>query len=249
MSDELVSLRMVLVAVAPSQKDLWRQGAAQASVPIEFEAGGAARAKAMVAHGGVDICVLDAALDEADKASVIKTARAKVPAPLVFVSAPHGSPRLANIDGTLAMPANADDARKQVETCIRVKMPTRVLIVDDSDTMRSIVRKILAASRFDLDIHEAEDGSAALDQLRSGKFGVVFLDFGMPGLNGTDILSGIKREHPNMAIVMMTTALDNAGPDSPRLSGALAFLRKPFFPADVDAVLERHFGLHETGAP
>ncbi len=159
-----------------------------------------------------------AQLADADKASVIKAARAKQPAPLIFVSAPRGSARPDNIDGALPIPVNADDARKLVEICIRAKMPTRVLIVDDSDTMRSIVRKILAASRFALDIHEAEDGSAALDQLRNGNFGMVFLDYNMPGLNGADILLGIKRESPNVAIVMMTSALDNG------TSGRAAFV-------------------------
>ena len=248
MSDDLVSLRMLLVAAGQSRQDLWRQGAALASIPIEFEAANAAAAKVLLAKGGVDICVLDAALGDADKASVIKAARAQQPGPLVFVSAPRGSTRPDNIDGALTKPANADDARKLVEICIRVKMPTQVLIVDDSDTMRSIVRKILAASRFELDIHEAKDGSAALEQLRKGKFGMVFLDYSMPGLNGADILLGIKREDPNVAIVMMTTALDKSASDSPRLSGTLAFLKKPFFPADVDAVLASYFGLHEVDA-
>jgi len=249
MSGDLVSLRLFLASANEPHHGLWREAATQASVPIEFEAADSAAAKAALRRGGVDICVLDGELDAADRASVVKAARAAKPAPMLFATAPRGSARPADVDGVVTKPADAIDARRALETCIRAKMPTPVLVVDDSDTMRGIVRKILAASRFDLDIHEAEDGSAALDQLRSGKFGVVFLDFGMPGLNGTDILSGIKREHPNMAIVMMTTALDNAGPDSPRLSGALAFLRKPFFPADVDAALERYFGLHETGAP
>jgi DNA-binding NtrC family response regulator len=246
MSDDLVSLRMLLVAAAPSRQDQWRQGAALASVPIEFEAANAAAAKALLAKGGVDICVLDAALDDADKASVIKAARAREPAPLVFLSAPRGSARPANIDGALPIPANAGDAYKLVEICVRVKMPTRVLIVDDSDTLRGIVRKILAASRFELDVHEAEDGSAALEQLRNGNFGMVFLDYNMPGLNGADILSGIKRESPNVAIVMMTSERVNAAAGRPHLSGTLGFLNKPFYPNDVDAVLERYFGLNET---
>jgi len=244
MSDDLVSLRLLLVAAALPHHDLWREGAAQASVPIDFEAADAAAAKAALSKGGVDICVLDAELDDADRASVIKAARAKQPAPLVFMSAPRGSARPANIDGALTKPANPNDARKAVEICIRAKMPTQVLIVDDSDTMRGIVRKILAASRFELDIHEASDSTAALDRLRNGKFGMVFLDYSMPGLNGADILLGIKRESPNVAIVMMTSALNRGASGRPHLSGALASLKKPFYPADVDAVLERYFGLH-----
>jgi DNA-binding NtrC family response regulator len=179
---------------------------------------------------------------------VIKAARAKQPAPLVFVSAQRGSAQPDNIDGTLPIPANFGDACKLVETCIRAKMPTRVLIVDDSDTMRSIVRKILAASRFALDIHEAEDGSAALEHLRNGNIGMVFLDYDMPGLNGADILLGIKRESPNAALVMMTSAPAVATSGRARSSGALAFLKKPFYLADVDAVLRRYYGLHETDA-
>ena len=116
----------------------------------------------------------------------------------------------------LTKPTNVDDARKLAEICVRAKIPTRVLIVDDSGTMRSIVRKILSASRFALDIHEAAEGIAALNQLRGGNFGIVFLDYNMPGLNGIETLSEIKRESPNVAVVMMTSTVDNAIADRAR---------------------------------
>lgn len=244
MSGDLVSLRMILVGAAPPREDLWREGASQATVPIDFEVGTAAAAKAALSGGGVDICVLDAALDDIGKASVIKAARAKRPGPLIFVSASRGSARPEKTDGVLPVPANPVDAQKLVEICIRAKMPTRVLIVDESEALRGIVRKILRASRFDLDIQEASDSTAALNQLRNGGFGMVFLDYNMPGLNGADILLGIKRENPDVAIVMMTSASQKAASGRRRrLSGALGFLKKPFYPADVDAVLERYFGL------
>ena len=247
MSGDLVSLRMLLVGAAPAYEDLWRDGAAQASVPIQFEAGTARAAKIALSRGGVDFCVLDAGLDNADKASVIKAARAKRPPPLVFASAPRGSARPDETDGVLAVPANAGDARKLVEICIRAKMPTQVLVAADADSLRGVVRKILAASRFDLDIHEAEDSTDALDRLRKGTFGLVFLDYNMPGLNGADILQGIKRLRPNVAIVIMSSVLVGGAAGRPHLSNALAFLKKPFYPADVDAVLERYFGLREPG--
>ena len=235
---------MLVVGAAQSDQELWRQATAMASVPIDFATHAPASAASALAKDGADICVLDAALPDADKAAVIKAARATKPAPLVFVSAPRGSARLDGIDGTLSKPATVDEARKLVEICIRAKMPTRVLIVDDSGTMRSIVRKILSASRFELDIHEAAEGIAALEQLRNGKFGMVFLDYNMPGLNGFETLSEIKRESPNVAVVMMTSTVDNAIADRAHASGALAFLKKPFYPADIDAVLERYYGLH-----
>ena len=130
---------------------------------------------------------------------------------------------------------------------MRAKFPTRVLIVDDSGTMRSIVRKILSASRFALDMQEAAEGFGALEQLRSGKFGLVFLDYNMPGFNGLETLSEIKRESPTVAGVMMTSTLDNAIADRAHAAGALAFLKKPFYPADIDRLLERYYGLHTAG--
>lgn len=244
MSGDLVSLRMLLVAVVPSQRELWQKGATMASVPIEFTAENAAAAVAALKNGEVDICIVDAALSDADKTAVMEAARAAQPAPLLFASIARGAPRPDNIDGALARPANADDARKLAELCVRGKIPTRVLIVDDSNTTRGIVRKILSASRFALDLHEASEGIAALEKLGTGHYGLVFLDYNMPGFNGIETLSEIKRLAPDVSVVMMTSTVDNIVVDRAQASGALAFLRKPFYPADIDTVLERYFGLH-----
>lgn len=243
MGGDLVSLRMLVVAATRPEQELWRQGAGMASVPIDFEAQDAASATGTLANGGTEICVVDGALPDAFKTAVVAAARAAKPAPLVFVTAVRGSPRLDGANGMLAKPATAEDARKLIDICIRTKIPTRVLIVDDSGTMRSIVRKILSGSRFALDMHEVAEGFAALEQLRSGKFGMVFLDYNMPGLNGFETLLEIKRESPNVAVVMMTSTLDDAIAARAHAAGALAFLKKPFYPADIDAVLERYYGL------
>jgi len=247
MSDDLYSLSMMVIAGSRPDQELWRQAAAMASVPIEFANHDPASGAAALAKTGADICVLDGGLPDAAKAAVIKAARAARPAPLLFVSTARGGVRYDGVDGVLTKPANVDQARRQAEICIRAKMPTRVLVVDDSGTMRSIVRKILTASRFALDIHETTEGIEALNQLRTENFGMVFLDYNMPGLNGIETLLEIKRENPNVAVVMMTSTLDNAVADRARASGALAFLKKPFYPADIDAMLARHYGLQAPG--
>jgi CheY-like chemotaxis protein len=244
MSGDLVSLRMLLVAAAASQQNLWQKGAAMASVPIDFAAEDATAAKATLKRGGIDICVVDAALSDTDKAGVIAIARDARPTPLLFASVARGAPRPDNVDATLARPAKAEDACKLVELCVRGKIPTGVLVVDDSSTMRSIVRKILSVSRFALDVHEASEGIAALEQLGTGKFGLVFLDYNMPGFNGIETLSEIKRVAPDVSVVMMTSTINDAIANRAQAAGALAFLKKPFYPADIDAVLVRHFGLH-----
>ena len=107
-----------------------------------------------------------------------------------------------------------------------------------------IVRKILAGCRYAMEIAEAEEGIAALQMMREGRFDVVFLDYNMPGLNGFETLKEIKREHPHTAVVMISSQVDLVMAERAQGAGAAAFLKKPFYPADIDSVLERHYGLH-----
>lgn len=244
MSGDLVSLRMLVVGAPSSELGLWRKAATVASVPIDFESIDAKAAAAVLANGGTDICILDAGVGDDQRTAAVQAARAAQPAPLIVVSAPKGLDRIEGVDGMLVKPANIDDARNLTEICIRARIPTRVLVVDDSGTMRSIVRKILSASRYALEVHEASEGIAALNQLRGENFGLVFLDYNMPGLNGFETLSEIKRENPNVAVVMMTSTIDNAIADRAHAAGALAFLKKPFYPADIDMMLQRYYGLY-----
>ena len=141
------------------------------------------------------------------------------------------------MDAIAVKPAKLPDAKALIESCMRLKLPSRVLVVDDSTTMRSIVRKILNGCRFPLEISEANDGIEALKQIGSGKVDFVFLDYNMPGLNGIEMLSQLKRQHPRMEVVMMTSEDDEALAARARAAGATAFLRKPFYPSDIDAIL------------
>jgi CheY-like chemotaxis protein len=246
MAGESASLRILLIAAALPDHQLWRQAAAKASVPIELEILEVAPAATLLARVRVDICLLDADLSDAQKAILIKAAHAALSKPLVFIIGPKDSTRPEHVDGILAKPGNHDEAFKNVQLCIRAKIPTRVLIVDDSGTMRSIVRKILQASHFAFEIREAAEGQTALELLGHHKFGIVFVDYNMPGLNGFETLAEIKRLNPAVAVVMISSTLDTAVGDRARAAGALAFLKKPFFPADIDATLERYYGLSST---
>jgi DNA-binding response OmpR family regulator len=247
MNTEIVSIRLLLVAPLAPLRALLRQGAGMASVPAEvMEAESAAAAEPFFACG-IDLVLLDSALPAADKGSICKTARAAGSRPLV-IALGNEDPTTA-IDGSVGKPATAEEATKAVEGCIRARLPTRALIVDDSSTMRGIVRKILAASKFPLEVADTENGVKALQLLRGGRFDMVFLDCNMPGLDGFEILSDVQRLPSPVAVVMMTST------DNPALAahagavGAAGFLKKPFYPADVDAVLYRLCGIDAPPRP
>ena len=213
-----------------------------------LEADSANAATGVIAGGDIDIAILDPTIPPPELAAIVAAARAAKPPPFVILAAPSldGVGALGSgtgADAIVAKPATSQAAQALIERCIRVRLPSRVLVVDDSSTTRSIVRKILSASRFKLEIAEAQEGIQALKQIGSGKFDLVVLDYNMPGLNGVETLSEIKRQHPRLCVVMMTGTPDEAVAEKARSAGAAAFLKKPFYPSDIDAVLYSVFGL------
>jgi CheY-like chemotaxis protein len=250
MNVDLVSLKILTVFPSRQDRDLLRQGVGVATVPVDVvESENAAAARSAIEANEVDIVLLDAAIPAGDRTELIETVRAVRPKAFVIVvvgpdiGPPEVSAAAVAADGVLNKPANAEEAKALVGRCIRARLPSRVLVVDDSATMRGIVRKILSASRFPMDVAEAEEGIAALHQVGSGKFDIVFLDYNMPGLNGVETLAEIKRQFPRLQVVMITSTQDEAVAEKARAAGAAAFLKKPFYPADIDAVLHSIYGL------
>jgi CheY-like chemotaxis protein len=249
MSDDFVSVRILVVCAAEQDGELLRQGATLAVIPPHFShVATAAAARAALAEGNVDIALLDTAMAERDMKEVFKAVRSARNPPSVVMVAPsrEEAADLASAgvaDAIVVKPAKLPDAKALIESCVRLKVPSRVLVVDDSITMRSIVRKILSGCRFPLEIFEADDGIDALKQISTGKFDFVFLDYNMPGLNGLEMLSQLKQQHPRMEVVVMTSAQDEALAARAREAGAAGFLKKPFYPSDVDTILHACYRL------
>jgi DNA-binding NtrC family response regulator len=243
MTDELVTLRAILLSASQNDHDMFRQAASTARVPIEIveckSVAGACRALA----DGADLVFVDGAIANVATTQVVAAVRARAKPPfLVLLAAPDLAVEPLTTDAVAAKPMRLEQARRLVERSMRVRIPSRVLVVDDSSTMRSIVRKILGATRFPFDVSEAAEGSAALKLAAEREFDIVFLDYYMPGLDGLETLAEFKREKRRMTVVVMSSAHDAALVERVRLQGA-AFLKKPFFPADIEAVLTRHYGL------
>lgn len=245
MNSDLISFRVLLVMPSASLRAALRQGAGQASVPAEVaEADSAAAGESLLMQGGIDLVLLDGGLSSAEKTRICAAAKATKEQPLVIAVGKHGDEGIA--DGSVSKPDTAEQAGKIINDCIRAGLPTRALIVDDSSTMRSIIRKILSASKFLLEVGDSDDGRKAVQEAEAGNFDIVFLDYNMPVMNGLAILAEIRRLAPEVAVVMMTSADDQGVTARARLAGAAEFLKKPFFPADIDAVLYR---FHNIDAP
>jgi CheY-like chemotaxis protein len=242
MTDELFSLRVIVVSASPGDHDLFRQAASASKVPIEIiEANGAASACSSLA-GAIDLVFLDAAIASEEIARVIAAARAKSKPPFTALLAGSGTAVPFQTDALAVKPSHLEEAKRLMEGAIRVRLPSRVLVVDDSATMRTIVRKILTATRLPLEVTEVEQGIEAIELARKIEFDIVFLDYNMPGFSGLETIAEFRREKRHMTFVLMTSTQDNALAERARVQGA-AFLKKPFFPADIEAVLCNFYAL------
>jgi DNA-binding response OmpR family regulator len=247
MSDDLVSLRILLVSDSMPDRDLLRRAAAQVAVPVDvLEADDVAGARPQLAISEIDIVFVSSAISDSDRTAFIADCRAKRPQPFVIIVAAAKAEAdglsSAGADSAIVKPSGPGEAKALVERCIRMRMPKRILVVDDSQTMRGIVRKILAASRFKVEVGEAQEGIEALKLLASGTFDLVFLDYNMPGLNGVETLSEIRRQYPRLGVVLMTSNAEEDLAQRARMAGAAAFLKKPFYPSDIDAILQSMLG-------
>ena len=143
----------------------------------------------------------------------------------------------------LFKPFSVNDAAAIMKTYARIASSNKVLIVDDSSSVRHIVQKVVQGSVFNCEIAEAADGEAALAQCRNSQFDVVLLDCNMPGLSGLNTMKRLQLIQSSLKIVMISAEHDPATENSALDAGACAFLHKPFDSHDIDRVLHIAFGL------
>lgn len=113
----------------------------------------------------------------------------------------------------------------------------RILVVDDEEGIRTLVRKILDRQGFA--VSEAESGDAALQLLEreEAAFDLLITDMMMPGLDGRTLAGRVSQKRPGIRILFISGYTEDAELQSGRLAAGTAFLPKPFpHSALVDAV-------------
>lgn len=126
-------------------------------------------------------------------------------------------------------------------------MGYRVLIVDDSPAMRSVIRRVIVLSGFDLEeCLEAEHGGEACRMLQERPVDVILTDINMPVMNGERFLEAIKADHSLEAIPVLVVSTDATEHRIRRMLelGAQGYVTKPFFPESLRGELERVLGVN-----
>jgi two-component system chemotaxis response regulator CheY len=118
-------------------------------------------------------------------------------------------------------------------------MAVKVLIADDSGTMRKIVIRALNASGFN-DTVEASDGVEALDLFQKSQFGLVLTDWNMPNKSGIELTKEIRGLGSKVPIFMITTEAEKTRVVEAIQAGITDYLTKPFTQEALQAKLEKY---------
>jgi two-component system chemotaxis response regulator CheY len=107
----------------------------------------------------------------------------------------------------------------------------RILIVDDSPTIRKMVRSSLKALES-VDFVEAANGLEAIEQVALAPVALMILDLNMPDMHGIDVLKFLRRNPGSRAVpvVVLTTRGDESSREAALAAGATQYLTKPFVP-------------------
>ena len=117
------------------------------------------------------------------------------------------------------------------------KATIRVFIADDHAIVREGLKQILAESRDIVVAGEAENGLDAVKLLRKAKCHVMLLDISMPDRSGIEVLKQVKKEYPEMAVLMLSMHREDQYAIRSLKAGAAGYLTKQSAPRElVDAI-------------
>jgi DNA-binding response OmpR family regulator len=115
-----------------------------------------------------------------------------------------------------------------------VKQSMTILVIDDDDRVRTLLRDILLFERHQ--VVEASDGESGMRYLeKGGLVDLVMTDLGMPLKNGWEVSRWIKRELPQIPVVLITGWGTNLDEEKVKESGIDMIIGKPF---QVNEILE-----------
>ncbi len=121
----------------------------------------------------------------------------------------------------------------------------KILVVDDSSTMRRIIKNTLNHLGYK-DLLEAEDGVLAWDALvSSADVGVLVTDWNMPNMNGLELVKKVRAEakYADMPIIMVTTEGGKGEVITALKAGVNNYIVKPFTPQVLKEKLEAVLGV------
>jgi len=119
-------------------------------------------------------------------------------------------------------------------------MAANILVVDDSGTMRGMIKRTIAMSGLDIgEVYEAANGIEALSQMYEHQISVILLDINMPVMNGVKLLTRMRDDKRlrDIPVIIASTEGSETRIGELMRAGARGYVRKPFRPEQLRDVL------------
>ena len=126
-------------------------------------------------------------------------------------------------------------------------MSYNILIVDDSKTIRSVIKKTLDIADVPVgDLYEAENGKEALDVMNSNWIDLIFADINMPVMTGIEMIKKMSEDNTldKTPVIIVSTEGSKARIDELLELGVKAYLRKPINPEELRNIVKEVMGNH-----
>jgi two-component system chemotaxis response regulator CheY len=124
----------------------------------------------------------------------------------------------------------------------------KVLLVDDSRTIRNIEKKTFAQLGCS-DVMEAADGVEALQQIGQTRPDLVLIDWNMPNMDGITLVRKIRETDKTLPLIMCTTEAEKSRVIEAVQAGVNNYLVKPFTPETLKEKVEATMAKVAAGAP
>lgn len=120
----------------------------------------------------------------------------------------------------------------------------RVLVVEDSDSTRAMIRTIVEDLGEEYLVFDAKNGFEALRMLPSEKFDLILTDINMPDINGLELINFVKNNADYRDIPLIIVSTERTEEDRKRGMelGADAYITKPFKPDELQETVKRVLG-------
>jgi two-component system, LuxR family, response regulator FixJ len=116
-----------------------------------------------------------------------------------------------------------------------------IFIVDDDAPTRDSLQLLLEAAGFEA--REFASGRAFLDIVRPAEGDCLMLDLTMPGMNGFEVLSELRRRGDGLPVIIVTANVDPATRSRAAAGGALGVIEKPYRVCELLALVRRALGI------
>lgn len=123
-------------------------------------------------------------------------------------------------------------------------MKLNLLVVDDSSTMRAMIKKTLVLTGLPIgDFWEAGNGQEGLDQVGAHWVDLILVDLNMPVMGGLEMIERLRADAQTSKIPIIVVSTESSQSRISEITGqGIHFIHKPFRPEAVKEIILEYFG-------